>query len=163
MLRRPRCQATIWKGNGLPREFQFSVGVYGRRIAQISALMAQKILLVEDNSDLSEFLSFYLHTRGYETSRAGTSAQGISKALAEVPDLIITDLNLPDMTGVDAATILKQDPATSAIPIILLTATVIGEWEHKALKAGVTEYLIKPVSPLELAKVLRRLTPLNEF
>ena len=125
--------------------------------------MAQKILLVEDNSALSEFLSVYLHTLGYETSWAVTSAQGISKALAEVPDLIITDLNLPDMTGVDAATILKQEPVTSAIPIVVLTATVAGEWKHKALKAGVTEYLIKPISPLELAKVLRKLTPLSEF
>jgi CheY-like chemotaxis protein len=125
--------------------------------------MAQKILLVEDNSDLSDLLSVYLHSLGYETSRARTSAQGISKALAEVPDLIITDLNLPDMTGVDAAAILKQDPATSDIPIVLLTATTVGEWKDKAFNAGVAEYLIKPISPLELANVLRRLTSLNEF
>jgi CheY-like chemotaxis protein len=125
--------------------------------------MAQKILLVEDNSDLSDLLSVYLHSLGYETSRARTSEQGISKALAEVPDLIITDLNLPDMTGVDAAAILKQDPATSDIPIVLLTATSVGEWKDKAFDAGVAEYLVKPISPLELANVLRRLTPLNEF
>jgi CheY-like chemotaxis protein len=125
--------------------------------------MAQKILLVEDNSALADFLSVYLHSLGYETSWARTSAQGISKALAEVPDLIITDLNLPDMTGVDAAAILKQDPATSDIPIVLLTATVVGEWKDKAFNAGVAEYLIKPISPLELANVLRRLTPLNEL
>ena len=125
--------------------------------------MAQKILLVEDNSDLSDFLSVYLHSLGYETSRARTSAQGISKALAEVPDIIITDLNLPDMTGVDAAAILKQDPATSDIPIVLLTATAVGEWKDKAFNAGVAEYLIKPISPLKLANVLRRLMPLHEF
>jgi CheY-like chemotaxis protein len=125
--------------------------------------MAQKILLVEDNSALADFLSVYLHSLGYETTWARTSGQGISKALAEVPDLIITDLNLPDMTGVDAAAILKQDPATSDIPIVLLTATVVGEWKDKAFNAGVAEYLIKPISPLELANVLRRLTPPNEF
>lgn len=125
--------------------------------------MPQKILLVEDNSDLSDFLSLYLHSLGYETLRAGTSAQGISKALAEVPDLIITDLNLPDMTGVDAAAILKQDPTTSGIPILVLTAAAVGEWKNKALNAGVTEYLIKPVSPLELGKVVHRLTRLTEF
>jgi len=75
--------------------------------------MAQKILIVEDNSDLSQLLAFYLSDAGYEISRAGNSAQGISKALAERPDLIITDLYLPDMNAVDATVILKQDPATS--------------------------------------------------
>jgi CheY-like chemotaxis protein len=125
--------------------------------------MAQKILLVEDNSGLADLLSVYLHSLGYETSWARTSAQGISKALAEVPDLIITDLNLPDMTGVDAAAILKQDPTTSDIPIVLLTATAVGEWKDKAFNAGVAEYMVKPISLLELANVLRRLTPLNEL
>jgi two-component system phosphate regulon response regulator PhoB len=142
---------------------QFPLGSMANGLLDSKASMAQKILLVEDNSDLSEFLSVYLRSLGYETSWAGTSAQGISKALAEVPDLIITDLNLPDMTGVDAAAILKQDPATSAIPIVVLTATVVGEWKYKALEAGVTEYLVKPISPQELAKVLRKLTPLAEF
>jgi DNA-binding response OmpR family regulator len=132
-------------------------------LLHLKVLMAQKILLVEDNSDLSDFLSVYLHCLGYETSRAGTSAQGISKALTEIPDLIITDLNLPDMTGVDAAAILKQNPTTSGIPILVLTAATVGQWKNKALNAGVTEYLIKPISPLELAKVVRRLTRLAEF
>jgi CheY-like chemotaxis protein len=125
--------------------------------------MAQKILLVEDNSGLADLLSAYLHSLGYETSWARTSAQGISKALAEVPDLIITDLNLPDMTGVDAAAILKQDPTTSDIPIVLLTATAVGEWKDKAFNAGIAEYMVKPISLLELANVLRRLRPLNEL
>jgi two-component system phosphate regulon response regulator PhoB len=141
----------------------FPLGSMANGLLESRPSMAQKILLVEDNSALSEFLSIYLHSLVFETSWAGTSALGISKALAEVPDLIITDLHLPDMTGVDAATILKQDPVTSAIPIVVLTATVNGEWKHKALKAGVTEYLIKPISPQELAKVLRKLTPLNEL
>jgi two-component system phosphate regulon response regulator PhoB len=125
--------------------------------------MAQKILLVEDNSGLADLLSVYLHSLGYEISWARTSAQGISKALAEVPDLIITDLNLPDMTGVDAAVILKQDSTTADIPIVLLTATAVGEWKDKAFNAGVAEYMVKPISLLELANVLRRLTPLNEL
>ena len=119
--------------------------------------MAQKILIVEDNSDLSQLLAFYLSDAGYETSRAVNSAQAISKALAERPDLIITDLYLPDMNAVDATVILKQDPATSAIPIVVLTAMAFGEWKTKALKAGVAKYLIKPVSPLELTEVVRTL------
>jgi DNA-binding response OmpR family regulator len=119
--------------------------------------MAQKILIVEDNSDLSQLLAFYLNDAGYETSRAGNSAQAISKALAERPDLIITDLYLPDMNAVDATVILKQDPATSGIPIVVLTAMTVGEWKNKALKAGVAKYLIKPISPSKLTEAVRTL------
>ena len=119
--------------------------------------MAQKILIVEDNSDLSQLLAFCLNDVGYETSRAGNSAQGISKALAEHPDLIITDLYLPDMNAVEATVILKQDPATSGIPIVVLTAMTFGEWKAKALKAGVAKYLIKPISQTELTEAIRTL------
>ena len=119
--------------------------------------MASKILIVEDNSDLSDLLSVYLRTVGYETSRAENSAQAIGKALAELPDLIITDLNLPDMTAVEAIAILKQDPTTSSIPIVVLTAIAIGEWKAKALKTSAAEYLLKPISPHTLIDVVRKL------
>ena len=119
--------------------------------------MAQKILIVEDNSDLSQLLAFYLSDAGYETSQAGNLAQGISKDLAERPDLIITDLYLPDMNAVDATVILKQDPATSGIPIVVLTAMTFGEWKTKALKAGVAKYLTKPITPPELTEAVRTL------
>jgi CheY-like chemotaxis protein len=120
--------------------------------------MARKILIVEDNSDLLEFLTFFLDGLGYETSQAGNSAQGISKALSERPDLIITDLYLPDMTAVEAVAILKKNPLTSAIPVVVLTAMTNGEWRTKALKAGVAEYLIKPIAPPALAKIVESLT-----
>ena len=122
-----------------------------------SVPMAQKILIVEDNADLSQLLAFCLSDAGYETSLAGNLAQGISKAVAERPDLIITDLYLPDMNAVDATVILKQDPATSGIPIVVLTAMAFGEWKTKALKAGVAKYLIKPVSSPELTEAVRTL------
>ena len=119
--------------------------------------MAQKILIVEDNSDLSQLLAFFLSDAGYEISRAGNLTEGISKALDERPHLIITDLYLPDMNAVDATVILKQDPATSDIPIVVLTAMTFGEWKSKALKAGAAKYLIKPISPPELTDVVRTL------
>ena len=117
--------------------------------------MVPKILIVEDNSDLSQLLAFYLSDAGYETLRAENSTQAIRKALAERPDLIITDLYLPDMNAVDTTVILKREPATSGIPIIVLTAMTDGEWKTKALKAGVAQYLIKPVSPPKLTEVVR--------
>lgn len=117
--------------------------------------MPQKILIVEDNYDLSQLLAFYLNDAGYETLRAGNSAHAIRRALTERPDLIITDLYLPDMNAVDATVILKQDAVTSGIPIVVLTAMTDGEWKTKALKAGVTKYLIKPISPSKLTEVVR--------
>jgi DNA-binding response OmpR family regulator len=125
--------------------------------------MSQRILIVEDNTDLSQLLAFYLNNAGYETSRARNSAQGISKAFAERPDLIITDLYLPDMNAVDATVILKQDPATAGIPIVVLTAMPVGEWKTKALNAGVAKYLIKPISPPELKEVVRTLIQQASF
>ena len=119
--------------------------------------LAQKILIVEDNPDLSELLAVYLNGIGYETLEAGNSAEGVSKALSDRPDLIITDLNLPDMNGVDATTLLKQDPATSQIPIIVLTAMALGKWKTQALNAGAAKCLIKPISPPDLADVVREL------
>jgi DNA-binding response OmpR family regulator len=125
--------------------------------------MTQKILIVEDNSDLSELLAFYLSNGGYQISRAGSLALGITKAVAEQPNLIIIDLYLPDMNVVDATVMLKQDLATAAIPIVVLTSMTVGDWKTKALKAGVAKYLIKPVSPPELTEVVRTLIQPSSF
>jgi DNA-binding response OmpR family regulator len=118
--------------------------------------MAGKILIVEDNSRLAEILAVFLNEAGYETSLAANSAQGISKAITERPDLILTDLNLPDMNAVDAITILKKIPVTSGIPIVVLTAETARRWKTKALKAGAAEYILKPISARDLLQVVRR-------
>jgi DNA-binding response OmpR family regulator len=81
-----------------------------------------KILIIEDDLQLSDFIARFLNNAGYETSRAESSMQGISKALAERPDLILTDLHLPDMIAVETIVALKRDAKTSDIPIIVLTS-----------------------------------------
>src|SRR5215510_8905790 len=118
--------------------------------------MAQKILIVEDSSDLSQLLAFYLSDAGYEISQARNLGEGISKALAERPDLILTDLDLPDMNAVEAITILKKIPLTSGISIVVLTAETARQWKTKALQAGATEYLLKPIAPDDLLNVVHR-------
>jgi DNA-binding response OmpR family regulator len=118
--------------------------------------MAGKILIVEDNSRFAEILAILLNEAGYETSLAKNSGQGIGKALNERPDLILTDLNLPDMIAVEAITILKKIPITSRIPIVVLTAETARQWKTRALKAGAAEYILKPVSPRDLLQVVRR-------
>ena len=118
--------------------------------------MAGKILIVEDNSRFAEILAILLNEAGYETSLAKNSGQGIGKALNERPDLILTDLNLPDMIAVEAITILKKIPITSRIPIVVLTAETARQWKTRALKAGAVGYILKPVSPRDLLQVVRR-------
>jgi DNA-binding response OmpR family regulator len=119
--------------------------------------MAQKILLIEDNPDLANLLSLYVRSGGYKEVLAQNSAQGISKALSERPDLIITDLFLPDMNALDAANELRQNPTTAGIPIIILTAMTAGDWKAQALKAGVAKFLVKPISRSHLLEVVRNL------
>jgi DNA-binding response OmpR family regulator len=118
--------------------------------------MAGKILIVEDDLQLADILANSLKQAGYEASQAETSMQGISKALEERPDLILTDLHLPDMIAVDAIVALKSYPNTCDIPIIVLTGEKAGEWKHKALKAGAVEYLIKPISLPDLLQLVSR-------
>ena len=78
-------------------------------IVREDILMAARILIVEDNSRLAESMAVCLNEAGYETSWAKNSAQGIEKALRERPDLIITDLHLPDMVAIEAIKILNND------------------------------------------------------
>jgi DNA-binding response OmpR family regulator len=118
--------------------------------------MARTILIIEDDLPLSDILARFLNNAGYDTSRAENSMQGISKALAERPDLILTDLYLPDMIAVEAIVALKNDPETSDIPVIVLTAEQGREWKHKALKAGAVEYLVKPIALPDLLQLVAR-------
>ena len=108
-------------------------------------VMAGKILIVEDNSRFAEILAILLNEAGYETSLATSSGQGIHKALTERPDLILTDLNLPDMTAIEAITTLKNIHSTACIPIVVLNAETARQLKTKTLKAGATEYLLKPI------------------
>jgi DNA-binding response OmpR family regulator len=120
--------------------------------------VARRILIIEDNRDVCALLTVYFRAVGFELSCAQTCAEGIAKAVAEIPELVITDLNLPDMNGVEATEILKEHPVTSAIPVIMLTATSREEWKMKAMKAGVAAYIVKPISLPELVSSVRALT-----
>src|SRR5262245_41911116 len=118
--------------------------------------MAGKILIVEDNTRFAEILAVFLKEAGYETSWVENSRQAIRKALTDRPDLILTDLNLPDMTAVEAIRILKKIPFTTGIPIVVLTAETARQLKTKALKAGAAEYILKPVPLHDFLRVVRK-------
>lgn len=113
------------------------------------------LLLVEDNSDLSFFLSNKLQTEFDVMVSDGTDA--IDKALSEIPDIIVCDVNLPGKNGFEICEILKNDLRTSHIPVILLTALDNKESYLQGLKSGVDLYLTKPFSYPILTQSLRSL------
>jgi two-component system cell cycle response regulator DivK len=117
----------------------------------------QKILLVEDNEMNRDMLSRRLERRGFQVAIAGDGAQGVAMAQSEKPALVLMDMSLPVMDGWTATRALKNDPATSAIPIIGLTAHAMAADREKCLEAGCDDYDTKPV---ELARLLDKILAL---
>ena len=120
-----------------------------------------KILYVEDNDDNLYMLTLHFEELdGYEVISAGDGAEGVAKAAATMPDLILMDLDLPVIDGWEATRRLKADPATRDIPIIALTAHAMAGDREKALAAGTDDFDTKPVDFRRLLgkieKALRR-------
>ena len=104
-----------------------------------------KILMIEDNEQNRDALSRRLQRYGYDVITAMDGQQGIAIAKAELPDLILMDLNLPDVDGWEATRMLKEAPETRAIPIMAMTAHAIAGDQERALQAGCDDYHAKPV------------------
>ena len=119
--------------------------------------MAKKILIVDDNEHLRQILSSILRFSGYEISEAGTGTQAIEKAVSAKPNLILLDLNLPDMTGADVSKALCKDQRTAGIPIVGCSAYLGLEWREVALRAGMVDYLEKPISAAAIEAVVEQL------
>lgn len=116
-----------------------------------------KILIVEDNQENRDALSRRLERRGYSVIIAVDGRAGVTMAQEELPDMILMDLNLPDVDGWEATRLIKADAQTAAIPIIALTAHAIAGDEQRALQAGCNDYHSKPV---EFARLLSQIEAL---
>ena len=106
--------------------------------------------MVEDDPDLVELLSFNLRARVLLVSASGDGVDAIKKARSILPDLILLDLMLPQSDGFGACEILRRDPATAAIPIIMVTAMSSQFARLAGLEAGANDYITKPFSPRQL-------------
>ena len=111
-----------------------------------------RILIVEDNLVNLELAKDILEMAGYEILEASTAEEGIKLTRAELPDLILMDVGLPGMDGLQAIRILKQDPAVKHIPMVCLTAHAMAGDEEKAREAGSDGYITKPINTRELPK-----------
>jgi two-component system cell cycle response regulator DivK len=116
-----------------------------------------KILLVEDHQEIWDFLSRRLKRRGFEVEVAEDGRQGLERARADRPDVMLLDMNLPEIDGWTVAKQLKADEATRGIRIIALTAHAMAGDREKALAAGCDDYHAKPVDFSQLLNQIEAL------
>jgi signal transduction histidine kinase/CheY-like chemotaxis protein len=115
------------------------------------------ILLTDDNEDNINMILEYLQEQGYQVVVARSGAEAITQAKEERPDLILMDIQMPEMDGLEATRRLRTDPTLTSVPIVTLTALAMPGDRERCLEAGADSYLSKPVSPKELVKTIETL------
>jgi len=113
------------------------------------------ILIVEDNEKNLKLVRDVLQVKGYATLEAGTAEDGIKLAGEHKPDLILMDIHLPGMNGIDALRVLRADPATASIPAIAVTASVMQQDRKLITDAGFDGYVGKPINLKEFLDAVR--------
>ena len=122
--------------------------------------MSQRtILYVEDNEYNRKIVRQLLARTSYRLIEAVDGEAGVEAARRELPDLILMDVQLPKMSGLDATRLLRDDPATGHIPILVITSFALSGDRERAAEAGATGYLAKPYSPRELLARVREILP----
>jgi phosphate regulon transcriptional regulator PhoB len=125
--------------------------------------MAQDVLVVEDETDIRNLVVLHLSQEGFRCRTAASGPAALREAKAPPPDLIVLDLMLPELDGLEVCRRLRRDPATAGVPIIMLTAKVDEVDRVVGLEMGADDYVVKPFSPKELVArvraVLRRTRP----
>jgi two-component system cell cycle response regulator DivK len=109
-----------------------------------------KVLYIEDNTDNMTLVKRVLEIEGYEVIQAETGQEGINQAVNNSPDIIITDINLPDIDGYEITNRLKQDQTTAHIPIVAMTANVMQKDRKNVIDAGCDGFISKPIDIDEL-------------
>ena len=118
--------------------------------------MSAKILVVDDEEDMVQLVSYNLRVNGYEVMSANTGLDALAKARKSLPNLIILDLMLEGMDGYSICEILRSQPATADLPIIMLTALSGQIARLNGLAVGANEFLTKPFSPQQLVLSVKR-------
>jgi two-component system cell cycle response regulator DivK len=108
----------------------------------------KRILIVEDNDTDVRLLKDILETRGYNILQTKEGLEAIDLAVVNLPDLILMDIQLPDMSGLEVTRLLRGDERSRRIPIIAVTAFAMGWHEREALDSGCDAYISKPISML---------------
>ena len=118
--------------------------------------MTKRILVVEDHEDNRRILRDLLTSAGFEMIEAVTGTEGVAMAQIHHPDLILMDIQLPEIDGYEATRRIRADPALRSIPIIAVTSFALSGDEEKARAAGCVAYVTKPFSPRQLLARIRQ-------
>jgi DNA-binding response OmpR family regulator len=116
--------------------------------------MPKKVLVVEDEKDSRDFLATFLKMEGYAVVTASDGLEGIEKVETDCPDIIISDISMPNLDGIDMVRTLRKSPKYQAIPVILLTA-LDSENLILGVNAGANEAMRKPINPDTLVKNIK--------
>lgn len=119
--------------------------------------MAEKILVVDDDVESLKLVGLMLRRQGYEVTTAESGKKALAAVGAALPDLIILDVMMPDMSGLEVSRKLREHEATARIPIIMFTAKILIEDKVKGFEAGADDYLTKPTHPAELTARVRQI------
>lgn len=119
--------------------------------------MKKQILLVEDNEATAEMTQKQLELLGYEVITARNGVEAVEKASSDMPDLIMMDILMPELDGLQAASQIKKDPKTQSIPILAATAKALSGDREKCLATGCDSYLAKPFTHWQLGAEIKRL------
>jgi DNA-binding response OmpR family regulator len=119
--------------------------------------MAEKILIVDDDLETLRLVGLMLQRQGYQIISARNGAEGIHQAANDHPDLIVLDVMMPDMDGYQVAQVLREQPDTAVIPILMFTAKSQVDDKVAGYEAGADDYLTKPVHPAELIAHIKAL------
>ncbi|MBF0340835.1 MAG: response regulator [Magnetococcales bacterium] len=119
--------------------------------------MAKLILTVDDSPSMRQSIKLTLAVRGYRVIEAGDGLDGLEKAKAETVDLVITDLNMPRMGGLEFIDALRKLPEYKGVPIVFVTTETDETLRARAREAGATGWITKPFAPEVLLKITRRL------
>ncbi len=113
-----------------------------------------KILVVDDDKTTRKLLSLYLKGKGYEVVTAENGLDAIEKVGTENINFILTDMNMPYMDGIEFTKNIKSDPALKNIPVVMVTTEADEDERERAFKAGVDEYLVKPVNAEQVTEAV---------
>jgi len=112
------------------------------------------VLIIEDNEKNLELVRDILQAKGYRTLEAGTAEDGLEIARGQAPDLVLMDIQLPGMDGIQALKALRDNPATAALPVVAITASVMKADREQIMRAGFDGFIEKPITVRSFLEVV---------